>query len=501
MPKNIVPFTLNKIGALGINKGESDYVIPVGFATEAENLVFNNSGSLESRKGFVEEQTDADVSSEIGTGALHYYLDKFDAVAVLIISRASGANVYLHTYRVADDTIAEVFNEATTYDVNSQWICILNGNAYIKIYGNTTLYRLTPASNQSKTNLPGTYPSDTTCISNAHGHLWIYEETLKTLYWGSTVLSPDWTSPNSLSLSEYWPTGEDNVVAIKEWNNFLIVFGRDNILIYGEATRGNGWSGSNVVLIDGIKNIGCVAEASIDAVGDELWFLSRDGLKRITRIAAEGSSLGVLDVNKHINEYTSQWADYSQANGAYNPKDGFYLLNFKNGENSLVFDSRPVQVDGDIIYRCTEWNFNNIENGKAPADAIFDYKNNVFYVLINNGLYKYDAGYNDDASATYDISYKGAWNDFGQEVSAYQKIPKHLTGSMSGTDDDTITVYWYQNFDDSTEYSATDSLTDEKFKVPLSGSGEVLKVGFSATINGSKKVLKKYNVLAKIGRL
>jgi len=107
-------------------------------------------------------------------------------------------------------------------------------------------------------------------------------------------------------------------------------------------------------------------------------------------------------------------------------------------------------------------------------------------------------GYTDNNSS-YTINYEGVWYDYGDELSVYTKIPKKMSAFIGGTDSDSVTVKWYFDFDD-TQYTETVSILDNKVHTPMMGSGEIMKAGFSATISGSEKSLKKYNVFAKIGK-
>ena len=125
-----------------------------------------------------------------------------------------------------------------------------------------------------------------------------------------------------------------------------------------------------------------------------------------------------------------------------------------------------------------------------------NYDSNV--LLASGGVISDYTGWTDNASA-YTINYEGVWNDFGEEVSVSTKIPKSIRVFAEGTDGDSVTVNLYYDYG-STPRAETTTISGGKIETPVFGSGELVKVGFSSTINGSKKAFKKYNLFAKVGK-
>ena len=129
---------------------------------------------------------------------------------------------------------------------------------------------------------------------------------------------------------------------------------------------------------------------------------------------------------------------------------------------------------------------------------------------MDGGTYGANTGYSDDTMSdgsggtTYDVNYEGVWNDFGQDIGQRQKILKSMTILMGGVNGDTSTAKWavdyVDNFDTATVSFPSINQAAAGIRVPMTKSGEVVKVGVSSTIYGTEKTLKRFNIMAKLGR-
>ena len=83
---------------------------------------------------------------------------------------------------------------------------------------------------------------------SAYGRLWVsgcdgdyqtiyYSDMLRPEQWydGRGVITDDSNSAGIISVAEYWPSGGDKIQGIAAHNGFLVVFGRESILIYSGA--------------------------------------------------------------------------------------------------------------------------------------------------------------------------------------------------------------------------------------------------------------------------
>jgi hypothetical protein len=155
-------------------------------------------------------------------------------------------------------------------------------------------------------------------------------------------------------------------------------------------------------------------------------------------------------------------------------------------------------------------------------------KNNTFHLCTQAGYISTYTGYNDNAGAgdvgdSYEMDFEGVWNDFGQEVGNFLKIPKSFSVLASGTAGGLATFKWALDYSDSfntillpftvnapTKFdgvnvfgTATFAGTGafERIKSSGTGSGQVIKLGLQVTVDGSAFALQRIDVLAKIGRL
>ena len=129
----------------------------------------------------------------------------------------------------------------------------------------------------------------------AFGRLWVADIAgdKQKIYWSDLLDGLKWSggSSGSIDLSNHWPKGYDEIVSIAAHNNFLIVFGKESILMYSGAG-----SPASMVLSDTTDSVGCSARDSVHAVGPDLLFLSAGGLRSLGRTIQE-NSLPMTDVN------------------------------------------------------------------------------------------------------------------------------------------------------------------------------------------------------------
>jgi len=473
MSNKMLPMSVPKVGVYGLNKQNEDSLLPLGWATIADNLVFNERGTLESRKGLSKQ-----FSTSYGEiGSLYYYIDSNEKTVIIF---AAGSKIYK-------------LSGSTVTDITGTGICTANNWQFVTFNGKCLGYQSGHAPIELDSTTSTFHPAtgvqyNGSMALSAFGRVWtVYQDVL----YHTDLLINDYdatatTTGGLYSLKEYWPNGQDTATALYEWNNYILVFGKQSILVYANGDDVH----NTFVISEAIVDVGCISRDSIQAAGKDVIFLSNGGVKSLGKILTE-KSLPMNDVSVNIKDYTVSLAqaesDASQIKSVYSQKDGFYLLTFPSSDKTLVFDISVPLKQG--IYRCTDWSV-------AFTDMAVDFDSNLY--LAKDGLVHSYTGYTDNNSS-YTINYEGVWYDYGDELSVYTKIPKKMSAFIGGTDNDSVMVKWYFDFDD-TQYTETVSILDNKVHTPMMGSGEIMKAGFSATISGSEKSLKKYNVFAKIGK-
>ena len=487
MPRPLVPLEIHAPGVYGLNKQGGDGILPVGWATKAINLVFNSVGRLASRKGTKDRLLAAnDFSGTVTVG--HEYIDAANAKAIIYV----------------DDTA--IYAESGTGRTNITNSMVIRPYKFVNFNGTCVGHHpdavpieITTVGDTTFSASSGTqYNGDD--VLAAWGRLWVIDSSANTLYY-SDLLINNFTggSSGSFDLAKYWPNGMDTAVAIAEWSDFLVVFGRSAIIIYENPDDPT----TSMAIADIIEGTGCLARDSVQQVGTDLVFLSGSGVKSLGRVVQE-KSLPQRDISKNVRDYINTcYSETEVIKSLYSEEHRFYLLSFRNCGVVICFDMSVRLEDGS--YRATEW--------VMTISDMFVLQNKTVVLITSDGTNTAAANYTgyldnvlSDGSGgdTYDIDYEGVWNDFGEEVGYRKKILKSVTTLIGGTNGDTATVKWAVDY--TSDFDTVDIIFPEinnaaaGVKRPMTKSGEVAKIGLSSTIYGTEKTLKRFNIMAKLGR-
>ena len=126
----------------------------------------------------------------------------------------------------------------------------------------------------------------------------------------------------------FFPTGDDEIVALAAHNGFLIIFCRRSIIIYEGAELP---SASTPVfkLNDTVEGVGCIARDSIQHTGTDILFLSEDGVRSFSRTVQE-KSMPMRDLSKNVRtDLTSIIGQQTNPiQSVYSADEAFLLVNF-----------------------------------------------------------------------------------------------------------------------------------------------------------------------------
>lgn len=497
MARPLAPLNLPIPAIYGLNKQTSDQVLPIGWATKADNLVFNSSGRIASRKGIKARGSVFTESAVVSPRPFEY----IDATGASIVIHTDADGIRKETGTSPSATYTDIRGSVTTFTnwkfVNFNGKCVGHHPSYPPIELDTVGGTFAAAG--------GTQFNGTDVLA-AYGRLWVINGNV--LYYSDLLINSFAGGfAGSFDMAVYWPNGMDEAVALASWNNHILVFGKNSILIYENPDDPT----TSMALVDEITGIGCIARDSIQPIGTDLLFLSNEGVKSIGRVIQE-RSMPVSDVSANVRDYVRDLATSTETvSSLYSQDERFYLLAFQDAGVVLCFDIAGRLEDGS--YRVTEWNLHVsgmttlrdrsvVMNVFDPAGT-YSTVDRIFNSMTYTGYYDF---INQDGSGgeTYTIDYEGAWNDFGQEVQNRKKIFKSLTALMGAPDGDTATVKWAFDYDLTfTERSIVfDSAGKDRIgiRLPMSGDGQVLKIGVESLISGSEKTLQRFNVMAKLGR-
>ena len=203
---------------------------------------------------------------------------------------------------------------------------------------------------------------DPSCGMGYYGRLWCggITESKDVVYWSNLLDGDDWNGGDAgiLDLSKIW--GTDEVVAIAPFFGKLIIFGKNNIVVYNNPT-----DVTSLALDEVISGIGCVARDSIQAIGDDLVFLSSTGLRSLAR-TTEKDKLPLMDLTVNIKDTIIRNIGQSiNAKSVYVENEGIYILSFVDKNIQYVFDFKHITPEG--APRITTWTF---DNDREPASMI-----------------------------------------------------------------------------------------------------------------------------------
>jgi len=501
MAKALQSITLQAPGFFGLNTEDSPTLLPPQYAVSARNCIIDKFGRIGARKGWT-YITDTNPDSLQSMGEFV----KQDATTEIVSTSTTA--VYSGETTLTDITpVAYTMATDGRYDHAS-----LNNHHYLFHSGAKPLVYdgVTCTAIEDDPDYSGTVPQGDIVMS-AFGRLWVADTTSNkyTVYWSDLLTGMKWDtgSSGSIDLSKVWPDGTDEITGLATHNNYLIIFGKRQILVYTGAQ-----DPATMALADTLVGIGCVARDSIVDTGTDILFLSNRGLKSFSR-AIQYENMPIADVSKNVRQDFLGYVDNVLTAGnkvfsVYDPEDAFYLMHLPELELTYCFDlRRPLE---DQSYRVTLWDSWNPQCMLHTTDR---------RLLIGKalGVARY-TGYTDNGS-TYQMNYFTGYLDFG--APSNQKILKSLRMTVIGGNDTTVVLNWGFDYTDTYKRKAfvLDAVTIAEFnvaefneaeynanlpigspKVNSTGSGQVVQLGIQATISGAIVSIQSLTAQAIIGR-
>lgn len=505
MAQPLQTITISAPGFFGLNTQDSPIGLNPAFASVADNCVIDQYGRIGARRGYSYITTSATpLGSSAGIEALHEHIEG-DGSSVFF--SAGNNKIFSGTTTLTDKTPGSY-----TITTNNWKMVSFNQGVYFFQYDYEPLVYLestgTVVKMSSVSGASGTPPQGNEGIA-AYGRLWVADlpSDKSTVYWSDLLLGSKWNtgSAGSINVSEYWPTGFDEIVALAAHNGFLYVFGKNSILIYAGAN-----DPATMVLQDAISNIGCIARDSVQNTGGDIIFLSAQGVMSLGRVIQEKSA-PLKDISKNVRTDLTSLIPTETGNirSLYSPEEAFYIVTFPINNIVYCFDMRAPLEDGS--HRATTWS--HIE----PL-CMIRRRNGTIYFGHPEGISQYQGFLDDDT--TYVMEYFSIPLDFGN--AANLKFLKNFTLTIIGGSDTQTTLNWGYDYTynyrqrtftfgagDIAEYNIdeygigefTPGILINRPSVQGSGSGTVVTVGIQAIINDNLFSIQKMDILALIGRL
>lgn len=515
-------------GFLGLNSQESEVTLESGYATQALNCVIDRYGRLGSRRGWLNVTTNRDT---LPSTSYITSLFEFKGLNGTITYLSSGNSKLFTGLDIL--TEKKVRNSANTADIalstsndNWQWASLgrgtvtamgteafagQNGNPLIMYYDTGSGFLFKQAGDVGAVPTGLTVSSfDPNCVLAAFGRLWCgsLSNDRQTLYYSKLLDGSDFAGAGSGVLDISSVVGNaDEIVAISAHNNFLVIFCKQNIVIYSNAS-----DPTNITLADVINGVGCIARDSVQQTGTDLIFLSKSGIRSLQRTIQEKSmpmrelSLNVRD--DLVNDLNNETA--SLIKSIYFERDAFYLLSLPSTGQCYCFDTRQQLPNG--ASRVTIWNNFNFKAFCTTEDR------NLLLGSIG-GIAKY-FGYTDNG-----LPYRMVYFTSNTDVAApsilkfLKKARLVLIGNQT---QDFVIKYGFDysiNFTPRYFFNASAQIPSEynvaeygigeytgglvivEAAVNLGGSGRIVKFGIETEIDGAPVSVQKADIYLKIGKV
>ncbi len=515
-------------GFMGLNTQDTRVGLSSGYATRANNLIIDKGGRLASREGHkVLNEPNADLGENYIESIWRH--DILDGRSFYL---CAGNNKLFEGKDNALLELTDITPAGLTIDGNRWQMQSLpeGAGSNARIYTIATqkdnpalAYSVAGVSSSwtEITDIPigvTTFDPDT-CLS-AYGRIWTggVSENPFTIFYSDLLDPTNFNSDNAGVLDISSVVGNnDTIVGLAQHNNFLIVFCNDNIVIYKGAENPETMS-----LEDVITGIGCLSRDSIKATGTDLIFLSKSGVRSLSRTIQE-KSMPMRELTLNIRDEVTGWLKYEtypeNIRAGYCEDDAFYIITLPLNRKMVYIDLRMPMENGSA--RCTTWALNN---GNLFNSFFDDNKTTQFLMGVKGGISKYD-GHTDNGES-YDITYRSAASDLGGEGQTIKKMAKRATLTIEGAKQQDFTMSYGYDYTRNPrkvvldrdlgtgiypKYSAPTSLYGvtryassnigvHRIKIPLGGSGESFYFGLDATILDELMSIQKIDVFLKTGK-
>jgi hypothetical protein len=510
MVAKLLTTTVAAPGFMGLNTQDSSVSLEAGYATVANNCVIDKFGRIGARKGWLPSHA---TNSDLGDANIKAIGELIDNSGNSYIIAAGNNKLFkLVSTTLTQLTYGGGGSAPTITDSNWQ-MAPLNGVLYMYQAGHDPLVFDPTVSSTTfkrvseKTGYLGTVSSNN-CVISAYGRTWSANNTsVKSTVQFSDLLSGhvlNTGTSGTLDVSQVWPNGADEIIALAAHNNFLIIFGRRQILIYSNATDPN-----NITLSDAITGIGCVARDSVVVTGGDVLFLSDSGVRSLMRTIQEKSA-PMRDISSNVRDdlvFEISLETAADIKAVYSDKEAFYLLSLPTRQLVYCFDMRAPLPNG--ANRVTTW------DGLVPT--ALKYTRSKELLFGKAGYIGYYTGYKDNANS-YLMRYFTNYFDFqsptvikimkkvGITVIGGQGYPVTLKFGFDYSDilnlrqfslaNATIAEYNIAEYNIA-EYGGT--AFDNKI-INIGGSGKVIQLGFETNVFNKSISIQKLDVYVKTGK-
>lgn len=521
MASPLRPVRLRSPGTRGLITDQESETQNHQWATELRNAIVNSSNRIAARNGWSMLTTSGNHSDD--TETIFEFVEDEDTT--YIVSAADDA-IYSGTVTLTDRSNlgSALFTTPTAADwqfVTLNGMCFGFQQDHEPIIWEPSSTNLASQSNDFEdlheaTGYVGTAPNGNAAVST-HGRIFGFADGGQVIKWCALLSPNDWSGAGagSVDLRNIWPNGSDIGVALVEWNDFLVVFGQRSVLIFSglddpntEFALAGGSSDTSDGQRDTLTGDGLVARDAVVSVGTELIYLSRSGLRSLSR-ALVGQNLPLTTIAPQIQLQLKTDVD-AALNASASIKMVYHrplsAIIAKIGSAYWYFDVRDTS-----LVRASKWD----GIGWLGAASV----GGTLYLGQNDGIASY-TGYT-DGGAPYFWEFRSPWVPLTGELSR-TFIAKSAQGFYESDLAQTITLDW--SFDYTSErftQNATLDIgnasewNDAEFGIgewgtsgtlirqdyEASGDGSLMQFGIRTTINGGNFAVQEVDFFGKFGRV
>ncbi len=542
MAKQITYQPLKDLGLNGLNTQSNPATLDHSWLTKAENVVLRESGRIAFRKGLKQKVAPSDTA--IGSMVEHndQGTNKIFAsygTSIYTVDFTSPASAFPSSGDDVKHTVADTTGDWQFVNFNDRLHCFHTGVIPQRYDGSLgadskwTAHATDPASISAL--------FDPSCGMGYYGRIWAggVAEAKDVVYYSNLLDGDDWTGGDTglIDLAKVW--GTDEIVALAPYFGKLIIFGKNNIVIYDSPDVVG-----SLALNEVIRGVGLVSRDTVQAIGDDLVFLSNTGLRSLAR-TTEKDKLPLTDLSVNIKDRLIRNIGQStNVKSVYVENEGIYILSFVAKNINYVFDFKhftPNQAP-----RVTTWSF---DADREPASMIYtELYSGLLVGQKDGGIAGYEKYYDTDLAgastytdASYTWSFETTWVDLGETVAA--SLLKRLFMVLEGGSGATMGLRWYKDFSPSSStitsillnpvttgstslWGASSSLYGattashthdaavhpasslykpvyglKEYRTPLTGSAKNIKIGIDIESNGRDASLQTLTLLHKQGKI
>jgi len=506
MAKSLTPISIVGPGSLGLNTKSSSLEIGPEYCTTVRNAVIANTGVLAARDGYVAQN-----STEIANGepikVLHDYIDTNEQSRII-----STANNQIFE---GTSSPTEVTGTITT-PTGDNWKFVNFAGKCVGVQAGHSPIIKTGSGNFSDISFDIVVNDPIDALS-AFGRVWYVEADRQTIRYSDLLQEDvlDTGSSGVLNMYTVWGNGNDEIVSLAEFNNYIVIFGRKQIVLFSGGEDPN----TSLQIVDIVNNTGCIARDSVQNIGNDILFLSEKGVISLARNIQAGGDIRSLPFANFAENVSDFLATFSLSEpeqnikSCYKPDDGYYLITFPNSDRVFYFNLRYPAPDNTA--RVFVW------TGINPTALLVDRSDDLY--IGKPGVIGFYDGYSDDGQE-YDLFFKTGFTSGGEQDRTIKKIPKQAVTIIRGGYSTEITFLWSYDFlptvyDNETqevfiesgaseygiseyniaEYSRVNPVSTLIYR--MSGSGKSIQFGVRARIIGAELEIQRVDLYLKSGKV